>query len=122
MKTKYFVDSDGKYLGAFTGSEPDGGVEVLTAPQSASQIWSNGWSELTLSDHDEKIKGVEFEGVMCSATAMDSSGLMEAREWVLAGNTTVFEFENGSELRLTPDNIGLFEATYKPFRASFFKV
>lgn len=41
MKTKYFVDSKGNYLGAFTGSEPkEATIEVPEAPDDARQKWN----------------------------------------------------------------------------------
>jgi len=68
----------------------------------------------------DKLAGVEFEGVMCSATAEDMWGLSAIKEWVTAGQTANFKFENGNTLTLTPDNIAAFQAVWIPFRASFF--
>jgi hypothetical protein len=67
-----------------------------------------------------KLEGVEFEGIMCSATSEDMWGLASTKEWIRAGQTTNFEFKNGNVLTLSNDNIDAFEAVWVPFRASFF--
>lgn len=67
-----------------------------------------------------KRAGVEFDGVMCSATKEDMWGLNSIKDWVAAGNDTDFEFDNGSVLTLTKDNYAAFEAVWIPFRAGFF--
>ena len=67
-----------------------------------------------------KMAGVEFEGVMCSATAEDMWGLNSIESWVRAGNDVPYEFENGNVLILTSANIDSFRAVWIPFRASFF--
>ena len=36
---KYFVGSDGTYLGVFQGLEPEGGIEVDMPPEDGRQIW-----------------------------------------------------------------------------------
>lgn len=38
METKYYVDKDGKYLGGFAGSKPDGGIEV-SPPEDVNQTY-----------------------------------------------------------------------------------
>ena len=70
---------------------------------------------------DKKLQGVEFEGVMCSATAEDMWGLASIKAFIEAGNSTNFHFDNGSVLRLTPQNIAAFEAVWVPFRQGFFQ-
>lgn len=69
---------------------------------------------------DKKMQGVEFEGVMCSATAEDMWGLASVKDFVTAGNSVKFYFENGSVLTLTPENMAAFEAVWVPFRQRFF--
>ncbi len=69
---------------------------------------------------EAKLAGVEFDSVMCSATAEDMWGLSAVANWVRAGQSTPFKFDNGNVLVLTPDNIDAFEAVWVPFRASFF--
>lgn len=121
MSMKYFVDGSGNYLGAFVGYEPEGGIEVDTPPVKASQTWNGAeWSEPVLSDHELKLIGVEIEGVMCSATSTDMYGLKCIEEWVAAGQTVNFEFDNGNTLPLTQSNMDDFKAIWIPFRASFF--
>jgi hypothetical protein len=48
--TKYYVDTDGKYLGGFEGCEPpENSVEVSAAPDHASQAWNfqdNSWNAI----------------------------------------------------------------------------
>lgn len=67
-----------------------------------------------------KLAGVEFAGVMCSATSRDMWGLNAVKEWILSGQAVPFEFDNGNVLVLTQANIAEFEAVWVPFRASFF--
>lgn len=67
-----------------------------------------------------KLAGVEFQGVMYSATKEDMWGLASVKDWVRGGATTNFVFDNGNTLTLTPQNIDAFEAVWIPFRASFF--
>ena len=72
------------------------------------------------SSDDLKLEGVEFDGVMCSATSEDMWGLASIKEWIRAGQTTNFKFHNGNVLELTKDNLDEFESVWVPFRASFF--
>ncbi|MES0049241.1 hypothetical protein [Mesorhizobium sp. M0053] len=46
MTTKYFVDSNGRYLGGFDGADPPfGAIEVPEAPEDARQVWDrSAWS------------------------------------------------------------------------------
>jgi hypothetical protein len=77
----------------------------------------------------EQLKGVEFQGVMCSATEADQNGLGVMLTRYIACKisnkpfTPVnFKFANGNSLILTADNIDAFQATWEPFRAQFFPV
>jgi len=74
-----------------------------------------------------KLAGVEFNGVMCSATSEDQHGLsgiwmqfalakMQGQEMPPVN----FHFENGSKLVLTTENLDDFKAVWLPFRMSFF--
>lgn len=76
---------------------------------------------------NEKLKGILFENVMCSATESDQNGLsavllkytiakMENRRM----NDINFKFSNGNLLTLTHDNIEAFDHVWTPFRQSFF--
>lgn len=40
MTEKFYVDSNGVWLGSFSGSAPNGGIEVPVAPERADQIWN----------------------------------------------------------------------------------
>lgn len=68
----------------------------------------------------QKLEGVDFDGVMCSATSEDMWGLASIKDWIRAGQSTNFEFQNGNVLTLDSSNIDAFEAVWVPFRASFF--
>ena len=49
--TKFYVDSDGNYLGGFDGAEPPAGaIEVADAPQDARQTWDGTWSPVPPPD------------------------------------------------------------------------
>lgn len=69
-----------------------------------------------------KLVGVLFEGVMCSATSADMWGLNAINDFIAAGNSTNFHFDNGNKLVLTPQNYQAFSAVWIPFRQSFFAV
>jgi hypothetical protein len=73
---------------------------------------------------DPKLVGIEFDGVMCSATRDDQSGLVAVlTAYQLQGanfQPTRFEFANGNSLVLTKTNIQAFIAIWMPFRQSFF--
>jgi hypothetical protein len=75
---------------------------------------------------DPKLIGVEFEGVMCSATADDQAGLAAVLLAIqlqgAAFKPTRFEFDNGSTLIVTLANWQQFAAVWLPFRQSFFAV
>jgi hypothetical protein len=75
---------------------------------------------------DPKLIGVEFDGIMCSATAQDQNGLAAVMLAIqLQGEAfqpTRFEFDNGSTLILTLANWQAFAAVWLPFRQSFFAV
>jgi hypothetical protein len=73
---------------------------------------------------DPKLVGIEFEGVMCSATLYDQNGLLAIlAAYQLQGanfQPTRFEFANSNTLVITKDNIQAFIAVWMPFRQSFF--
>ena len=75
---------------------------------------------------DPKLIGVEFDGIMCSATAQDQNGLAAVFLAIqLQGENfqpTRFEFDNGSTLIVTLANWQQFAAVWLPFRQSFFAV
>lgn len=73
---------------------------------------------------DPKMVGVEFEGVMCSATAADQAGLAAVLVAIQFQGPnfqpTKFYFENGNTLILSLQNYEAFAAVWLPFRQSFF--
>lgn len=75
---------------------------------------------------EAKMRGIEFEGVMCSATSADQAGLLAVLTSIqlegAAFEPTRFEFENGSALVIHLGNYAAFMALWRPFRKSFFKV
>lgn len=66
------------------------------------------------------LKGVEFQGVMCSVTKEDMWGLASVKDYVYNGLEIAFNFENGNTLILNRGNIDEFEKVWAPFRGSFF--
>jgi hypothetical protein len=80
--------------------------------------------ELNRRKPDPKMVGVEFEGVMCSASGEDQSGLVsvqvDSQIQGAAFKPTRFEFANGNTLVLTKDNLASFMEVWRPFRQSFF--
>ncbi|MDX5413413.1 MAG: hypothetical protein LPK02_10245, partial [Rhodobacterales bacterium] len=68
---------------------------------------------------DPKLIGIEFEGVMCSATAKDQNGLAAVLMAIqLQGATfrpTRFFFENGNTLVISLENYEAFAAVWLPF-------
>jgi len=67
-----------------------------------------------------KLKGVLFDGVMCSATAEDQHGLSDIESFVMGGQPVYFSFENGNKLVLTSSNWVAFRTAWVTFRQSFF--
>jgi hypothetical protein len=71
-----------------------------------------------------KLVGIEFEGIMCSATKEDQNGLLAVyMAYQIQGDSfepTVYEFENKNTLILTKNNIQDFIDIWMPFRQSFF--
>lgn len=79
------------------------------------------WVQRPLNDAELKMIGVEFEGVMCSATKDDQDGVLAAFVGINSGlmTQTNVKFENGSRLVLNADNLAAFGAVWVPFRQSF---
>ncbi len=73
---------------------------------------------------DPKLVGIEFDGVMCSATRDDQNGLVAVIiAYQMQGENfqpTEFYFANGNTLVLEAQNIEQFMAVWMPFRQSFF--
>lgn len=57
MKTRYFIDQDGRYIGAFEGADSPiiGGTEVHIPPQHAEDRWSGSeWITSAVADRERK--------------------------------------------------------------------
>ena len=116
--------SDEAYVELMTASSqskvivPDAdGNPVMQDYMTEEEIASNN---AVLAVKQAKLTGVEFEGVMCSATKEDMWGLNAVQSFITAGNDVNFEFDNGNVLLLTPTNYEAFTAVWVPFRSSFF--
>lgn len=103
---------DGDTLVAVTQAEKDAANADIAAEEAAKSALETARAA--------KLAGVEFNGVMCSATKEDMWGLSSVQAWIRAGQSTDFKFDNGNTLTLTAANIDAFEAVWVPFRASFF--
>lgn len=83
-------------------------------------------AEAAAREAARKLDGFEFDGVMCSATSKDQSGLTAVLLSIqLQGalfQPTRFEFENGNVLVIHLGNYQRFAAAWVPFRQSFFAV
>lgn len=94
--------------------------EKVIRPMTAEEIAASA------PQIDPKLTGIEFDGVMCSATANDQNGLAAVLLAIQlqgpAFQPTRFEFDNGSELVITLANWQAFAAVWLPFRQSFFAV
>lgn len=93
-------------------------------PSDANYIAVEGgvWELAPPTPNELKLKGVEFEGIMCSATAKDQFGLTGVVMYIRSGhNILPFQFENGNFLQLTAENVDAFELVWLPFRESFFQ-
>ncbi|WP_257542554.1 hypothetical protein [Sphingobium sp. CFD-1] len=111
----------GSSLQQIGGDCPDGWVVMKAErPSSEHTAGMDGTWILSKPIVDLKLIGVEFEGVMCSATKEDMWGLSSVVPWIESGNSTAFEFDNGSVLVLTPENYRAFYEVWASFRASFF--
>lgn len=96
-------------------------IELISDDVKSELAAEKAAAEKAANDRALKMQGVEFDGVMCSATHKDQSGLLAvARLIEKQGISTMFEFQNGSNLLLSPSNIAEFEAVWTPFRMGFF--
>lgn len=79
----------------------------------------------TSNEPDPRYVGIEFQGVMCSATKEDQAGLIAVliayQLQKTAFQPTEFIFSNGNKLVLSLSNIPQFVGVWMPFRQSFFK-
>lgn len=113
----------------------DSWIEVTEAPESKGyrDTWVLNGTVITEATAEKevivaaetkkanKIEGVLFEGILCSAQAEDMWGLSSVEDFILAGNSIPFIFKNGNTLVLTADNFAEFQAVWIPFRLGFFQ-
>ena len=96
-----FIESYRSSLGEDDHDETVGLVEKIETAQRKKQ----------------KLKGVEFEGVMCSTTKDDQHGIGDVLYLIdHYGYEPNFKFSNGNKLKLTKDNIQQFMAVWLPER------
>lgn len=83
--------------------------------------------ELAAERKKKQLTGIEFSGVMCSATAEDQNGLDSLLlQHTIAKLTNAqlpdnyFRFKNGNILLINSENIEALDAVWRPFRMSFF--
>lgn len=76
-----------------------------------------------IEEKDEKLVGIEFNGVKCSATRKDQDGLTSVFLGINSGfiEKTNFKFSNGSTLEITSENLEEFAIAWTQYRQSFFK-
>jgi len=98
----------------------EGGVVTTKAEHEAAYAARVASDALSESESIRKREGVLFEGVMCSGNKEDLWGLNALKEYIAAGQSVPFYFQNGNMLIITPDNMAAFGAVWVPFRASFF--
>lgn len=106
----------------FGGAMPDGYIEVLEMRPEGDYICNDAGQWVPgMTPSQSKLQGIEFQGVMCSATSIDQSGLTAVYILVkLNGGSTDFYFENGNKLNITPSNFDAFYSVWVAFRQSFF--
>lgn len=97
--------------------QPEQPAQPPARTQTQEQIEADRVSAL-------KLTGIEFEGVMCSATKDDQNGLVAVlTAYQLQGaafQPTRYDFANGNSLVITKNNIQQFIAVWLPFRQGFF--
>jgi len=77
MKTKYYVNDSGEYVGAFSGALPSvGAVEVPEPPEHARDLWNGeSWESVT-----EKVQKVDMAQ---ARLALLSAGHLSAVEGII---------------------------------------
>jgi len=97
-------------------------VEVRLTPEEIIEALE---VERRTVESAKKLAGIEFEGVMCSATRDDQDGLTAvlARIQMRGQNfkPTRFDFENGSSLVIHLGNYKAFAEKWCDFRESFYQ-
>ncbi|WP_310609243.1 hypothetical protein [Limnohabitans sp.] len=92
----------------------------------ADTVVANAVAAQKQQEAAQKLAGVQFQGVMCSATSSDQNGITAVGSaYQMLGDDfqpTSFQFENGNTLILTTDNMKSFISVWTAFRQSFFSV
>jgi len=98
---------------------------VKVPEPTPEEIAAEAEAEKRAADAAKKMTGVEFEGILCSATRDDQDGLTAVFLLIqmqgAAFKGTKFEFANGSSLVITLSNYAAFTAVWVAFRQSFFR-
>ena len=106
--------------------EPPAQNPAMEAARRAADEAAAAAEAKLAADRAAKLEGILFEGVRCSATSADQSGLLAVLTAVqlqkLDFQPTRFEFENGSALVIHLSNYAAFMTVWLPFRQSFFRV
>lgn len=84
IQMKYYVDSNGKYLGAFNVA-PTNATEVMNPPVDAAQVYSNGmWSDPFYTWEQVRIKRDELlrqtDWAMLADSPNNTQGLRSYRQ------------------------------------------
>lgn len=120
---KYFMVNGNVHAYEADGSQ-DAFITAEAVPMSPTEVDAHLLS--ASGSPDPKLTGVEFNGVMCSATAEDQHGLAAVLVAIQfqgqAFQPTRFHFANGNTLVVSLDNWQDFAAVWLPFRQSFFAV
>jgi hypothetical protein len=135
----YSAQTRGFYDPAIHGDNIPADAVEITAEQHAALLEGQSQGKVIAADAnghpilqdpppppppDPKWVGIEFEGVMCSATREDQNGLIAVLlAFQMQGaqfKPTEFHFANGSKLVLSQANIPEFIGVWMPFRQSFF--
>lgn len=126
---KLFVNGQ-QILGDYATDTDVNSIQMVYGEDAVIQIVLSAAEQAEIDAAARKsaqLAGVEFQGVMCSATGDDQAGLsaifLKHSLAKMAGKTfpdVHFRFANGSRLTLNADNIDALDAVWTPFRLSFF--
>ena len=121
---KYFISPDGNVHAYESDGSQDHLIREHFVPATPEQVQTI--QNPPPPPTPPKWAGVEFGGVMCSATAEDQNGLAAVlATWQLQGDDfqpTLFRFSNRNTLRIDKGNIREFMKTWTAFRQGFFAV
>lgn len=143
--------TEGEFSGSVYGTASVAGLTDLNLDAVLAHLWANGISKeateeacrqqiadakvrasiqafeamQTADEPDPRYVGIDFDGVMCSATRDDQNGLVAVlvayQLQKAAFSPTLFRFVNGNKLLLTTENLIRFVGVWMPFRQSFFR-